>query len=75
MTHSEMRRRQEDKEDDPRTASECQHAQSKLTCIAGRRIVNLLLMYIGVTIFSCTYYIYCSRKINHLVSEPLVFIL
>ncbi len=41
MTHSEMRRRREDKEDDPLTALECQHAQSKLTCIAGRWGVNL----------------------------------
>ncbi len=45
-----MRRRREDKEDDPLTASECQHAQSKLMCIAGRWRVNLLLMYIGMTI-------------------------
>jgi hypothetical protein len=29
-----MRRRQEVKEDDPFMASRCQHAQSKLTCIA-----------------------------------------
>ncbi len=36
MTHSEMGRRQKDKEDDPFTAQEYQHAQSKLTCIAGR---------------------------------------
>jgi hypothetical protein len=50
VTHSEMRRRREDKEDDPLTALECQHAQSKLTCIAGKWRVNLLLMYIGVTI-------------------------
>ncbi len=34
VTHSEMRRRREDKEDDPFTASECQHAQSKLMCTA-----------------------------------------
>jgi hypothetical protein len=50
VTHSEMRRRREDKEDDPLTALECQHAQSKLTCIAEKWRVNLLLMYIGVTI-------------------------
>ncbi len=36
VIHSEMKRRRVDKEDDPFTASECQHAQSKLTCIAGR---------------------------------------
>jgi hypothetical protein len=36
VTHSEMRRRPEDKEDDPFTASECQHAQSKLMCTAGK---------------------------------------
>jgi hypothetical protein len=42
VTHSEMRRRREDKEDDSFTASECQHAQSELTCIAGRRGVNSL---------------------------------
>jgi hypothetical protein len=29
-----MRRRQEVKEDDPFMGSRCQHAQSKLTCIA-----------------------------------------
>jgi hypothetical protein len=29
-----MRRRQEVKEDDPFMASRCQHAQSKLVCIA-----------------------------------------
>ncbi len=36
MNHSEMGRRQEDKEDDPFAAQEYQHAQSKLMCIAGR---------------------------------------
>ncbi len=46
MIRSEMRRRQEDKEDDPFTASECQHAQSKLMCTAGRLKVNPLSMYI-----------------------------
>ncbi len=35
MNHSQMERRQKDKEDDPFTAQEYQHAQSKLTCIAG----------------------------------------
>jgi hypothetical protein len=39
---SEMRRRQKDKEDDPFTAQEHQHAQSKSTCIAGRWAVNPL---------------------------------
>jgi hypothetical protein len=72
---SETGRRQEDEEDDPLTAQSYQHAQSKLTCIAGRWRVNSLLMYICITIYSCTYYIYCSRKINHLVSEPFAFIL
>jgi hypothetical protein len=66
-----MGRRQEDKEDDPFMASGCQHAQSELTCIAREIKVNVLAMYI----YLCTYYIYCSRKINHLVPVPLVFIL
>jgi hypothetical protein len=39
---SEMGRRQEDKEDDPFTAQSYQHAQSKLTCIAGKLAMNLL---------------------------------
>jgi hypothetical protein len=47
---SEMGRRQEDEEDDPFTAQSYQHAQSKLTCIAGRWRVNSSLMYICVTI-------------------------
>jgi hypothetical protein len=47
---SEMGRRWEDKEDDPFTAQSYQHAQSKLTCIAGRWRVNSSLMYICVTI-------------------------
>ncbi len=34
MIRGEMRRRQEDKEDDPFMASGCQHAQSELMCIA-----------------------------------------
>ncbi len=29
MTHSEMKRRQQDEEDDPFTALRCQHAQSE----------------------------------------------
>jgi hypothetical protein len=38
-----MRRLQEDKEDYPFMASECQHAESELTCIASRRkCVNTL---------------------------------
>jgi hypothetical protein len=41
---SEMRRRQEEKEDDPFTAQSYPHAQSKLTCMAGRRRVKSLLM-------------------------------
>jgi hypothetical protein len=43
---SEMERQQEGKEDDPFTAQSHQHAQSKLTCIAGKWRVNPLLMYI-----------------------------
>ncbi len=39
---SEMGRRQKDKEDDLFTAQEYQHAQSKLTCIAGRWAMNPL---------------------------------
>ncbi len=46
MNLSEMRRQQEGKEDDPSTAQSYQHAQSKLTCIAGKWRVNPLLMYI-----------------------------
>jgi hypothetical protein len=37
-----MERRQEDKEDDPFTAQSYHHAQSKLTCRAGRCTVNPL---------------------------------
>jgi hypothetical protein len=47
---SEMERRQEDQEEDPFTAQSYQHAQSKLTCIAGRWRANPLLLYICVTI-------------------------
>jgi hypothetical protein len=36
VIRGEMRRRREDKEDDPFTASGCQHAQSELMCIARR---------------------------------------
>jgi hypothetical protein len=46
VIRGEMRRRREDKEDDPFTASKCQHAQSKSMCTAGRWKVNPLLMYI-----------------------------
>jgi hypothetical protein len=48
MIRGEMRRRREDKEDNPFTASRCQHAQSKSMCTAGRQKVNPLLMYIFV---------------------------
>jgi hypothetical protein len=41
----EMRRRRVDEEDDPFTASGCQHAQSKLMCIAGRWRVNCTNVY------------------------------
>ncbi len=36
MNLSEMKRRREDKEDDPFTAQSYQHAQSELACIAGK---------------------------------------
>ncbi len=39
-----MRRRQEAKEDDPFMASICQHAQSKLVCIARKKQVNVSLI-------------------------------
>jgi hypothetical protein len=39
---SEMGRRHGNKEDDPFTAQSYQHAQSKLTCIAGKLAINLL---------------------------------
>ncbi len=39
-----MRRRQEVKEDDPFVASRCQHAQSKLVCIAKKIQVNVSVM-------------------------------
>jgi hypothetical protein len=42
---SEMGRRQKDKEDDPFTAQSYQHAQSKLTCIAGKLVINLCNTY------------------------------
>ncbi len=48
VIRGEMRRRREDKEDDPFTALRCQHAQSKLMCTARRWKVNPLLMYIFV---------------------------
>ncbi len=72
---SEMGGRQKEEEDDPFTAQSYPHAQSKLTCIAGKCRVKPLLMYMYITIWPCTYYSYCSRKINHLVSEPFAFIL
>jgi hypothetical protein len=37
---SEMGKQQEDKKDDPFTAQSYQHAQSKLTCIAGKLATN-----------------------------------
>ncbi len=40
MNLSEMGKRQEDKKDDPFTAQSYQHAQSKLTCIAGKLATN-----------------------------------
>jgi hypothetical protein len=39
-----MRRRQEDKEDDPFMASGCQHAQSEFMCIAKKIEVNISVM-------------------------------
>jgi hypothetical protein len=44
--HDRMRRRQEVKEDNPFMASRCQHAQSKLVCIAKKKQVNVsVLLY------------------------------
>jgi hypothetical protein len=40
-----MRRRQEDKEDDPFMASGCQHAQSELMCTARKIKVDVSMMY------------------------------
>ncbi len=45
MNLSEMERRQENQEDDPITAQSYQHAQSKSTCIAGKREANPLYVY------------------------------
>jgi hypothetical protein len=66
-----MRRQREDKEDDPFTAQSYQHAQSELACVAGKMATNPLsvIIYLVLIVF------YCSRKINHLVSEPFAFIL
>jgi hypothetical protein len=47
---SEMRRQQEEKEDDPFTAQSHPHAQSKLTCTAGKLRVKPLLMYMYIII-------------------------
>jgi hypothetical protein len=71
---SEMRRQQRDKEDDPFTAQEYQHAQSKSMCIARERTMSHCNVH-DIIIYPCIYCIYCSRKINHLVSEPFAFIL
>jgi hypothetical protein len=46
MIRDRMRRRQEDKEDDPFMASGCQHAQSELMCTARKIKVNVSVMYI-----------------------------
>ncbi len=45
-----MRRRQEDKEDDPFMASGCQHAQSELLCTARKIKVNVSVMYIFIVL-------------------------
>jgi hypothetical protein len=66
----EMRRRQEDEEDDPFMTSRCQHAQSELMCTA--RGWKWMCWW---CIYSCTYCTYCFRKINQLVPVPFVFIL
>ncbi len=47
MNLSEMRRQQEEKEDDPFTAQSHPHAQSKLTCIAGKwRVKTIANVYV-----------------------------
>jgi hypothetical protein len=69
VIHGEMRRRQQDEEDDPFTALRCQHAQSEC-CARLEDKVNAWRC-----IYSCTYCIYCFRKINHLVPVPFAFIL
>ncbi len=53
MNLSEMERQQEDKEDDPFTAQSYQHAQSKLTCIAGRWRVTHCNVYMcdNITVY------------------------
>ncbi len=52
MIRGKMRRRQEGKEDDPFTASGCQHAQSELMCTARNRSERVGNVYIRVlTVF------------------------
>jgi hypothetical protein len=46
-----MRRRQEDKEDDPFMASRCQHAQSELMCIAKKIEVNVSVILYSLYLF------------------------
>ncbi len=59
----EMRKWQEVKEDYPFMASRCEHAQSKLTCIAQEESMWMCRWH-------CIRCIYCFRKINHLVLIP-----
>jgi hypothetical protein len=48
VIRGKMRRRQEEKEDNPFMASGCQHAQSELMCTARKIKVNVLIMCIFV---------------------------
>ncbi len=48
VIRGKMRRRQEEKEDNPFMASGCQHAQSELMCTARKIKVNVLMMCIFV---------------------------
>jgi hypothetical protein len=69
----DVRRRQEDK-DDPRMVSRCQHAQSKLTCIAqggtsecvneGVIVVLIVSIVSGKLIIWCQYHLYSSSDVR-----------
>ncbi len=44
VLRGEMRRRREDKEDNPFTASGCQHTQSELMCIARFCVLTIFIV-------------------------------
>ncbi len=74
-----MRRRQEVKEDDPFMASRCQHAQSKLVCIAWEEtgecsddivfVVLTVIIVSGKKISWCQYHLYSSSDVRSRVGN------